>query len=309
MVRFDDIRSLVGSWANDWHMALTFCKGRTCAGNLRYAELHRSRAGGRRLLWESHGVRPGDRIAVLSPNRLDVPVLMLAAMSIAAAVVPLNPDHAAGRLEIHHRSLEGSRVLRGGRPRVEARRRTLASTSCPHGVRAKVPLAALAQLPGGHPLHVGYDRPAQGRRAGAAEPARERVEYGDELRAVQDDAARRAAALSRARARIRPDDSPDDAAATSCSPIGSIPSRGPSSSARTKSSTRAWCRPLLPLLLQVKINAARVPSLRAILVSSAPLTADLARDFRAPHRHSAGPGLGPVRVHATSRAACRPMTI
>jgi acyl-CoA synthetase (AMP-forming)/AMP-acid ligase II len=36
---------------------------------------------------------------------------------------------------------------------------------------------------------------------------------------------------------------------------------------------------LLPLLLQVKVTAARVPSLRAILVSSAPLTADLARDF------------------------------
>jgi long-chain acyl-CoA synthetase len=36
---------------------------------------------------------------------------------------------------------------------------------------------------------------------------------------------------------------------------------------------------LLPALLQVKVTAERVPSLRAILVSSAPLGVDLARDF------------------------------
>ncbi len=36
---------------------------------------------------------------------------------------------------------------------------------------------------------------------------------------------------------------------------------------------------LLPLLLQVKVTSERVPTLRAILVSSAPLGVDLARDF------------------------------
>src|SRR5436309_15501357 len=36
---------------------------------------------------------------------------------------------------------------------------------------------------------------------------------------------------------------------------------------------------LLPALLQVKITAERVPTLRAIMVSSAPLGVDLARDF------------------------------
>jgi long-chain acyl-CoA synthetase len=37
------------------------------------------------------GVRPGDRVAILAPNRLEIPVLVLALLRLGAVVVPLNP--------------------------------------------------------------------------------------------------------------------------------------------------------------------------------------------------------------------------
>src|SRR5512135_1059526 len=91
MVRFEDIRSLVTGWGDDPHPALTFYRGRERVGGLSYAELHGRVDAVAGHLWDMLGLRAGDRIAVLSPNRIEVPVLMLAAMSIGAAVVPLNP--------------------------------------------------------------------------------------------------------------------------------------------------------------------------------------------------------------------------
>ena len=48
-------------------------------------------AGG---LSERFGVRPGDRVALLTPNRMEVPVLVLALLRLGAVVVPLNPASA-----------------------------------------------------------------------------------------------------------------------------------------------------------------------------------------------------------------------
>jgi long-chain acyl-CoA synthetase len=90
-IRFDDIPSLVASSAGDERPALTFYEGRTLAGSLTHAELHERVEAVAGYLSGLLGIRRGDRIALLSPNRLEVPVLLLAAMRLGAVVVPLNP--------------------------------------------------------------------------------------------------------------------------------------------------------------------------------------------------------------------------
>ncbi len=91
MTPFEDFPSLLATTANDPRPALTFYEGRTCAGTLSYGELHDrvERVAG--YLAETLGVRRGDRIAILAPNRLEIPVLVLAIMRLGAALVPLNP--------------------------------------------------------------------------------------------------------------------------------------------------------------------------------------------------------------------------
>jgi long-chain acyl-CoA synthetase len=44
-------------------------------------------------------IQPGDRVATLLKNRLEVPIIYLALMSIGAVVVPLNPSYSARELE------------------------------------------------------------------------------------------------------------------------------------------------------------------------------------------------------------------
>jgi long-chain acyl-CoA synthetase len=91
MTRFDDIPAVLASRAGDRRPALTFYQGRTRAGSLSHGELCERVEAVAGYLWEMLGVRRGDRIALLSPNRLEVPVLMLAAMRLGAAIIPLNP--------------------------------------------------------------------------------------------------------------------------------------------------------------------------------------------------------------------------
>jgi long-chain acyl-CoA synthetase len=71
--------------------ALTCYRGRTRTGHLTYRELLHRIAAAQHHLSSALGVKRGDRVAVLSPNRLEIPVLYLAAMRLGAALVPLNP--------------------------------------------------------------------------------------------------------------------------------------------------------------------------------------------------------------------------
>ncbi len=91
--RFDDIPALLDGLAQlpAERPALTFYKGKTRAGRWTYGDLLGAVDRFTRRLSEELGVRSGDRVAVLSPNRLEVPALFLAAMRLGAAVVPLNP--------------------------------------------------------------------------------------------------------------------------------------------------------------------------------------------------------------------------
>ena len=91
--RFEDVPALLDGLARlpPERPALTFYKGKTRAGHWTYGELLAAVDGFTRRLRDELGVRQGDRVAVLAPNRLEVPALFLAAMRLGAAVVPLNP--------------------------------------------------------------------------------------------------------------------------------------------------------------------------------------------------------------------------
>jgi len=89
--------------------ALTFYRGKALVGRLSYGQFLASVDGFTRRLRDDLGVVGGDCVAVLSPNRLEVPALLLAIMRLGASVVPLNPttqpsdwdyilEHSAARL-------------------------------------------------------------------------------------------------------------------------------------------------------------------------------------------------------------------
>ena len=71
--------------------ALTFYRGRTLAGRLTRAELGAHVLRVASYLAGVLGVRRGDPVAILSPNALAVPVLVLALLRLGATIVPLNP--------------------------------------------------------------------------------------------------------------------------------------------------------------------------------------------------------------------------
>lgn len=94
--------------------ALSFYRGKSLAGRLSYGELSarvEMLAGG---LHSRFGVGAGDRVAILAPNRLEVPVLVLALLRLGAVVVPLNPSSAAEdwRFVLEHAGVRGLCITR-----------------------------------------------------------------------------------------------------------------------------------------------------------------------------------------------------
>jgi len=283
MTRFDDIPSLVASHAGDNRPALTFYEGRTLAGSLSHGELCERVEAAAGYLWESLGVRRGDRIALLSPNRLEVPVVMLAAMRLGAVIVPLNPaapsedwtyiaGHARARgcfashellskvtigSEAFVRPIDELARCRGRAPAADPDLGsamavilyTSGTTGRPKGVvLAQQNLIANAWsmawslgMSGAVQLAVLplYHAHALGFGLMTALTTRGHLVFTDRFDPFAWSEIIRA----------------HEVAITSVVPT------------------------LLPPLLQVRTTAERVPSLRAILVSSAPLSAELARDF------------------------------
>jgi long-chain acyl-CoA synthetase len=118
--RFEDVPALLDGLARlpPERPALTFYKGKVRAGRWTYGELLAAVDRFTRRLSDELVVRQGDRVAVLAANRLEVPALFLAAMRLGAAVVPLNPttppadwDYILGHSEA--RLIFGSRELLG----------------------------------------------------------------------------------------------------------------------------------------------------------------------------------------------------
>jgi long-chain acyl-CoA synthetase len=87
-----DIPSLLGRLAlHGDRAALSFYRGKALEGRLSYGELSARVETLAGALEVQYGVHAGDRVAILSPNRLEIPVLVLALLRLGAAVVPLNP--------------------------------------------------------------------------------------------------------------------------------------------------------------------------------------------------------------------------
>ena len=91
----DDVPALLDRLVSDGgeRTALSFYRGRALleGGQLTRAALaHHARKVAGYLAGEL-GIRPGDRLGLLTPNRPEVPMLLLGAMRLGAVVVPLNP--------------------------------------------------------------------------------------------------------------------------------------------------------------------------------------------------------------------------
>jgi long-chain acyl-CoA synthetase len=94
-VKVADIPGLLSALAGRGDRpALTFYRGKTPEGRLTYLELSARVDALAAALHEDFGVRLGDRVAILAPNRLEIPVLVLALLRLGAVVVPLNPAAA-----------------------------------------------------------------------------------------------------------------------------------------------------------------------------------------------------------------------
>ncbi len=285
MTRFDDIPSLVAGWAGNAAPALTFYEGRTLAGKLSYAELFERVEAVAGHLQESLGVRTGDRIAVLSPNRLEVPVLMLAVMRLGAAVVPLNPSGPSEDWTY----IAGHSEARG----CFAARELIGKLAIGDGAFVR-PLNELAGYRGSAPQpepHVGsaiaailYTSGTTGRPKGVVLAQRNVLSNAWSM-------ADNFALAATAQLAVLP---LYHAHALGFGLMTALTTGGHlvfadrfdpfawSEIIRAHHVTFTSVVPtLLPPLLEVKVTAERVPSLRAILVSSAPLGVDLARDFEA----------------------------
>jgi long-chain acyl-CoA synthetase len=92
-VRYPHVAALLEAFARlpPERPALTFYRGRTKAGHLSYGGLLTAIAGATRRLRDDLGLRRGDAVAVLSANRLEVPSLLFAALRLGLTLVPLNP--------------------------------------------------------------------------------------------------------------------------------------------------------------------------------------------------------------------------
>ena len=88
------IETLVDSFQGNNAPALSFYQGRTLVGRTTYSELHQSVLSLTHFLVESLGIARGDRVLILSENRLEVPALLLAIFVVGAVAVPLNPTGA-----------------------------------------------------------------------------------------------------------------------------------------------------------------------------------------------------------------------
>lgn len=77
--------------------ALSCYAGTEKTGSLTYAE-YLAQVQAWAALLQGGGIGKGDRVATLLRNRIEVPVLYLALMSIGAVVVPLNPQYSADEM-------------------------------------------------------------------------------------------------------------------------------------------------------------------------------------------------------------------
>lgn len=284
-----DLPALLSGFAQRGErQALSFYRGRALEGRLSYAQLASRVAALASSLHGQFGVKPGDRVAVLAPNRLEVPVLVLALLRLGAVVVPLNPGSAPEdwTYVLEHSGASGLCATRELAARVPAQA----------GVRFTLPIedafvltssGVLPALPGDLGEHLAvvlYTSGTTGSPKGVALRQRSCLANAASMAArfhLAQTTQLAVLPLYHAHAfgfglmtalstgghlvfteRLEPFSWAHVIRAESVSVTSVVPT-------------------LLPMLLAAGVTADKVPTLRHIMVSSAPLPAALARDFEA----------------------------
>jgi long-chain acyl-CoA synthetase len=288
-----------GSMEGAARPALTFYRGRTVAGWLTAGELA-ERVDRLAAHFASRlGVRRGERIALASANRLEVPLAVLALFRLGAIAVPLSPtvpeDDAAYVLE--HAGVRGLVAAADVAARLGAVARELdfvmpiEDALAVEGGALDAPLGALA----GEPAVILYTSGTTGRPKGVT------LTHGALLANARAMAARFGLAGSTQLAVLPL----HHAHALGFGLMTSLATGGhlvftsgldPFTWADVVQAERVEVSSVVPTLLgpllAARVRAERVPSLRALLVSSAPLPVDLARRFEAETRLCLAHGWG-----------------
>ncbi len=269
--------------------ALTFYQGKNRQSPLGYASLKGRVDALASALFGQFGVKPGDRVALLAPNRLEVPVLTLALLRLGAVVVPLNPGSAPadwGYILQHSgaRGLCATREL-GERAAEEVARARLAFSLAVESVFELTSSGAMPPLPDELGEHLGvvlYTSGTTGSPKGVALRQRNLLANGRSMAenfAMNGTTQLAVLPLYHAHAfgfglmtalstgghlvfteRLEPFTWAQVVRAENVEVTSVVPT-------------------LLPMLLAAGIKRDKVPSLRHILVSSAPLPVDVARTF------------------------------
>ena len=188
----------------------------------------------------SRGIKPGDKVALSCPNLPYFSIIYFGILKAGGTVVPLNVLLKAPRGGLPPRRLRGEGVLRlRGHARAAHRRGRLGGLPghrlvhgvLPHQARlrgaradgaAGVLRAARRRAAADvrhrrdrrrrhrrHPLHVGHDRPAQGRRAPAPQHARQRAHGAHDLFGADREQPRHLPVRPAAVPLLRPDRHPE----------------------------------------------------------------------------------------------------
>jgi long-chain acyl-CoA synthetase len=269
--------------------ALSFYRGKALAGRLTYRELGARVEAMAGRLHRQLGVRVGDRVAILAPNRLEIPVLVLALLRLGAVVVPVNPTAAVEDWAyiFGHSGARGLCVTTDLDARVPSSARpafTLAvEDAFAGGEAAPAPPTELPELP----AVVLYTSGTTGNPKGVT--LRQRNLLSNAWSMARNFGLRETTQLAvlplyHAHAfgfglmtalstgghlvfteRLEPFTWAEVIRAEAVAVTSVVPT-------------------LLPMLLAAGVTQEKVPTLRHIMVSSAPLPADLARDFEASAR-------------------------
>ena len=76
-----------------------------------YAELGRSRRGGRRHGCRAQGLKKGDRVAIMLPNVMAYPAILFGVLRAGCTVVNVNPLYTPRELDAAAAAIRGARVL------------------------------------------------------------------------------------------------------------------------------------------------------------------------------------------------------
>jgi long-chain acyl-CoA synthetase len=266
--------------------AFTFYRGDRRCMRIDYAELVARVRRSAAALAERHGVKRGDRVAMLMPNDKHTVVVLLAILSLGAVAVPLNPglDPADWVFAATDCGAAGVVVTEALRPLSEPLTRAVSFVSSDAELVAHEAGAALA-CDGGFanlPAVILYTSGTTGLPKGVVLSHANLLANGRAMAGhfgLHADAQLAVMPLYHAHA-------------LGFGLMSALVSLGHLVLADRMNAfhwtdiitvervqVTSLVPPLIPLLLKLRVNAAQVPSLKAVLVSSAPLSQQLARQF------------------------------